>query len=32
MADDLATLNEWDLENETSTDEVDFYFERYPGW
>ncbi len=32
MANDLATLNEWDLENETSTDEVDFYFERYPGW
>jgi ADP-ribosylglycohydrolase len=32
MADDLATLNEWNLEDETSTDEVDFYFERYPGW
>lgn len=32
MADDMATLNDWDLENETSTDEVDFYFERYPGW
>ena len=32
MADDMATLSEWDLENETSTDEVDFYFERYPGW
>lgn len=32
MADDLATLNEWNLEDDTSTDEVDFYFERYPGW
>ena len=32
MADDLATLNEWILESGTSTDEVDFYFERYPGW
>jgi ADP-ribosylglycohydrolase len=32
MADDMATLSDWDLENETSTDEVDFYFERYPGW
>jgi ADP-ribosyl-[dinitrogen reductase] hydrolase len=32
MADDLATLNEWNLEDETSTDELDFYFERYPGW
>lgn len=32
MADDLATLNEWNLEDEKSTDEVDFYFKRYPGW
>ena len=32
MADDMATLSEWDLENETSTAEVGFYFERYPGW
>jgi ATP-dependent exoDNAse (exonuclease V) alpha subunit len=32
VADDLATLNEWNLEDETSTNEVDFYFDRYPGW
>lgn len=32
IADDLATLDEWSLEDESSTDEVDFYFERYPGW
>ena len=32
IADDLATLDDWRLEDETSTAEVDFYFERYPGW
>ena len=31
MADDLATLNEWNLNDDTPTDELDFYFERYPG-
>ncbi|MCF8212081.1 MAG: ADP-ribosylglycohydrolase family protein [Rhodoferax sp.] len=32
MADDLATLEEWNLEDETSTDEVDYYSSKYPGW
>ncbi len=32
MADDLATLKEWDLASEYSTDEADYYFNRYPGW
>ena len=32
MADDMATIIEWDLDNKISTDEVDFYFKRYPGW
>jgi ADP-ribosylglycohydrolase len=32
MADDLATLREWNLADECSTGEADFYAERYPGW
>jgi ADP-ribosylglycohydrolase len=32
MADDLATLNEWNLVNDDSTHEADYYFNKYPGW
>lgn len=32
MADDLATLNEWNLANDDSTHEADYYFNKYPGW
>lgn len=31
VADDLATLMDWDLEDAVSPDEVDYYFSRYPG-
>ncbi|MFZ4478887.1 MAG: ADP-ribosylglycohydrolase family protein [Rhodoferax sp.] len=32
MADDLASLNEWDLVSEYSADEADYYIKKYPGW
>ena len=32
MADDLATLKDWDLESGHSTNEADYYIKKYPGW
>lgn len=32
VADDLATVAEWQLDDESPSGEDDFYFARYPGW
>ncbi len=32
MADDLATMREWSLDDDTSKGEGDYYFDKYPGW